>query len=72
MVRGWRCRGTLKIKKSDVFGPFTDQFWEILGGKTKYRTSTRLKDKMDTHPPRLFACSNKTGNFIVSTRFLWL
>uniref|UniRef100_A0A8C9YUN5 Gelsolin n=1 Tax=Sander lucioperca TaxID=283035 RepID=A0A8C9YUN5_SANLU len=24
-----------------------------------------LKDKMDAHPPRLFACSNKTGNFII-------
>lgn len=45
---------------------FTDDFWEALGGKTEYRTSTRLKDKMDAHPPRLFACSNKTGNFIVS------
>uniref|UniRef100_A0A4W6FDZ4 Gelsolin n=1 Tax=Lates calcarifer TaxID=8187 RepID=A0A4W6FDZ4_LATCA len=42
-----------------------DMFWEALGGKTEYRTSTRLKDKMDTHPPRLFACSNKTGNFII-------
>uniref|UniRef100_A0A673CKR0 Gelsolin n=1 Tax=Sphaeramia orbicularis TaxID=375764 RepID=A0A673CKR0_9TELE len=46
-------------------GGETDQFWEILGGKTEYRTSTRLKDKMDAHPPRLFACSNKTGNFII-------
>uniref|UniRef100_A0A8C9YW57 Gelsolin n=1 Tax=Sander lucioperca TaxID=283035 RepID=A0A8C9YW57_SANLU len=40
-------------------------FWEALGGKADYRTSTRLKDKMDAHPPRLFACSNKTGNFII-------
>uniref|UniRef100_A0A669CQL8 Gelsolin n=1 Tax=Oreochromis niloticus TaxID=8128 RepID=A0A669CQL8_ORENI len=47
------------------FCRFTDQFWEALGGKTEYRTSTRLKDKMDAHPPRLFACSNKTGNFII-------
>uniref|UniRef100_A0A8D3DJ21 Gelsolin n=1 Tax=Scophthalmus maximus TaxID=52904 RepID=A0A8D3DJ21_SCOMX len=46
-------------------GGETDQFWEALGGKTAYRTSTRLKDKMDAHPPRLFACSNKTGNFII-------
>ncbi|KAM6902714.1 LOW QUALITY PROTEIN: gelsolin-like [Xenentodon cancila] len=46
-------------------GGETDQFWEALGGKADYRTSTRLKDKMDTHPPRLFACSNKTGNFII-------
>uniref|UniRef100_A0A668VA08 Gelsolin n=1 Tax=Oreochromis aureus TaxID=47969 RepID=A0A668VA08_OREAU len=46
-------------------GGESDQFWEALGGKTEYRTSTRLKDKMDAHPPRLFACSNKTGNFII-------
>jgi gelsolin len=43
----------------------TDDFWEALGGKSEYRTSSRLKNKMDAHPPRLFACSNKTGNFIV-------
>uniref|UniRef100_A0A8C3G8J0 Gelsolin n=1 Tax=Cyclopterus lumpus TaxID=8103 RepID=A0A8C3G8J0_CYCLU len=46
-------------------GGETDEFWEALGGKADYRTSTRLKDKMDAHPPRLFACSNKTGNFII-------
>ncbi|XP_033831952.1 gelsolin a isoform X2 [Periophthalmus magnuspinnatus] len=46
-------------------GGESDDFWEILGGKSEYRTSTRLKDKMDAHPPRLFACSNKTGNFII-------
>ncbi|XP_058472532.1 gelsolin-like isoform X2 [Solea solea] len=58
--------GILGVTTSDLSeGAETDQFWEILGGKTKYRTSTRLKDKMDAHPPRLFACSNKTGNFII-------
>lgn len=41
-------------------------FWDALGGKADYRTSARLKDKMNAHPPRLFACSNKTGRFIVS------
>ncbi|KAG7272768.1 hypothetical protein CRUP_015410 [Coryphaenoides rupestris] len=46
-------------------GGESDDFWEALGGKSEYRTSTRLKDKMDAHPPRLFACSNKTGNFII-------
>uniref|UniRef100_A0A4W5RSG0 Gelsolin n=1 Tax=Hucho hucho TaxID=62062 RepID=A0A4W5RSG0_9TELE len=48
-------------------GGETDDFWEALGGKAAYRTSSRLrsKDKMDAHPPRLFACSNKTGNFII-------
>lgn len=53
----------------------TDEFWDALGGKAEYRTSTRLRDKMDSHPPRLFACSNKTGNFIVSfysLRTRWL
>ncbi|XP_048875059.1 gelsolin-like isoform X1 [Brienomyrus brachyistius] len=46
-------------------GGEADDFWGALGGKAEYRTSTRLKDKMDTHPPRLFACSNKTGRFII-------
>uniref|UniRef100_A0A8C2EZK3 Gelsolin n=1 Tax=Cyprinus carpio TaxID=7962 RepID=A0A8C2EZK3_CYPCA len=42
-----------------------DGFWSALGGKAEYRTSERLKSKMDTHPPRLFACSNKTGQFLI-------
>uniref|UniRef100_A0A8C9UAN1 Gelsolin n=1 Tax=Scleropages formosus TaxID=113540 RepID=A0A8C9UAN1_SCLFO len=46
-------------------GGEADDFWDALGGKAQYRTSPRLKDKMDTHPPRLFACSNKTGRFII-------
>lgn len=50
-----------------VWPPLTDSFWEALGGKAAYRTSPRLKDKkMDAHPPRLFACSNKIGRFVVS------
>lgn len=49
-----------------VWPPLTDSFWEALGGKAAYRTSPRLKDKkMDAHPPRLFACSNKIGRFVV-------
>ncbi|XP_069799746.1 gelsolin isoform X2 [Dendropsophus ebraccatus] len=46
-------------------GRETDDFWGALGGKAPYRTSSRLKDKMNAHPPRLFACSNKTGRFII-------
>ncbi|XP_030647090.1 gelsolin b [Chanos chanos] len=42
-----------------------DDFWDALGGKSDYRTSPRLKNKMDAHPPRLFACSNKTGQFLI-------
>ncbi|XP_038600662.1 gelsolin isoform X2 [Tachyglossus aculeatus] len=40
-------------------------FWQALGGKASYRTSPRLKQKMDSHPPRLFACSNKIGRFVI-------
>ncbi|KAM4695645.1 gelsolin isoform 2-T2 [Rhinophrynus dorsalis] len=46
-------------------GSEPDDFWEALGGKAPYRTSSRLKDKLNAHPPRLFACSNKTGRFII-------
>lgn len=60
----WVGHSTCLIVKACV--SFAGQFWDALGGKTEYRTSTRLRDKMDAHPPRLFACSNKTGNFIVS------
>ncbi|XP_010892254.1 gelsolin a isoform X1 [Esox lucius] len=58
----------LGVSASDLAeGGETDDFWQALGGKAAYRTSSRLrsKDKMDAHPPRLFACSNKTGNFII-------
>ncbi|XP_028664389.1 gelsolin-like isoform X1 [Erpetoichthys calabaricus] len=59
-------RSILGISASELSeGRETNQFWAVLGGKAEYRTSTRLKDKMDTHPPRLFACSNKTGRFII-------
>uniref|UniRef100_A0A667Z7N0 Gelsolin n=1 Tax=Myripristis murdjan TaxID=586833 RepID=A0A667Z7N0_9TELE len=58
--------GILGVSASELpEGGESDDFWEALGGKAEYRTSTRLKDKMDAHPPRLFACSNKTGNFII-------
>lgn len=50
---------------------YVDGFWSALGGKAEYRTSERLKSKMDTHPPRLFACSNKTGQFLVSFHVEW-
>ncbi|XP_038135921.1 gelsolin-like [Cyprinodon tularosa] len=40
-----------------------DGFWEALGGKEDYCHSPRLSNSMDAHPPRLFACSNKSGNF---------
>ncbi|KAK1876179.1 Gelsolin, partial [Dissostichus eleginoides] len=44
-------------------GGETDAFWEALGGQEEYCRTPRLKNKMEAHPPRLFACSNKTGNY---------
>uniref|UniRef100_A0A8C4HFT8 Gelsolin n=1 Tax=Dicentrarchus labrax TaxID=13489 RepID=A0A8C4HFT8_DICLA len=35
------------------------------GGGVDYCRTPRLKNKMEAHPPRLFACSNKTGNFLM-------
>ncbi len=32
----------------------------------KYQTSEMLENESIAHAPRLFACSNKTGKFIVS------
>ncbi|XP_016403170.1 adseverin-like, partial [Sinocyclocheilus rhinocerous] len=40
-------------------------FWKALGGKMEYQTSEMLESKTIAHSPRLFACSNKTGKFII-------
>nr|XP_033816660.1 gelsolin isoform X2 [Geotrypetes seraphini] len=56
----------LGVRASSIAeGRETDDFWAALGGKAAYRTSPRLKDRLNVHPPRLFACSNKTGRFII-------
>ncbi|TSK72131.1 Gelsolin [Bagarius yarrelli] len=56
----------LGVNTSEIAeGGESSNFWTALGGKKGYRTSSRLKDKMEAHPPRLFACSNKTGRFII-------
>lgn len=47
---------------------FKVAFWKALSGQTKYQTSERLESKSIIRPPRLFACSNKTGRFIVSIK----
>uniref|UniRef100_A0A3Q4BNU7 Gelsolin-like domain-containing protein n=1 Tax=Mola mola TaxID=94237 RepID=A0A3Q4BNU7_MOLML len=39
-----------------------DNFWAALGGKGEYQTSQTLQKTIK--PPRLFACSNKTGKLI--------
>lgn len=40
-------------------------FWDALGGRQDVPPSPRDTDLMDSHPPRLFACSNSTGTFLV-------
>ncbi|KAM9360961.1 gelsolin-like [Symphorus nematophorus] len=40
-------------------------FWDALGGQQHYCRYPQLKNQMEAHPPRLFACSNKTGNFLM-------
>ena len=47
----------------------TDAFWDTLGGKEDYCRSSRPTDLLEAHPPRLFACSNKTGTFLVRQAF---
>ncbi|KAK3511901.1 hypothetical protein QTP70_027677, partial [Hemibagrus guttatus] len=46
-------------------GKEPEAFWKALGGQTKYQTSERLESKSIVRAPRLFACSNKTGRFII-------
>uniref|UniRef100_A0A674EBK5 Scinderin n=1 Tax=Salmo trutta TaxID=8032 RepID=A0A674EBK5_SALTR len=48
-----------------VEGQEPANFWAALGGKKDYQTSERLASKSLTQQPRLFACSNKTGRFII-------
>uniref|UniRef100_A0A3B4V509 Gelsolin n=1 Tax=Seriola dumerili TaxID=41447 RepID=A0A3B4V509_SERDU len=46
-------------------GEEEDAFWDALGGQEDYCRSPRMENEMEAHPPRLFACSNKTGNFLM-------
>uniref|UniRef100_A0A672LQY7 Advillin-like n=1 Tax=Sinocyclocheilus grahami TaxID=75366 RepID=A0A672LQY7_SINGR len=47
-------------------GQEPDEFWEILGGKGPYASDRRLQQVTLDHQPRLFECSNKTGQFIAT------
>uniref|UniRef100_A0A671PMK4 Scinderin n=1 Tax=Sinocyclocheilus anshuiensis TaxID=1608454 RepID=A0A671PMK4_9TELE len=56
----------LKCKTKPITeGNEPEDFWKALGGKTKYQTSEMLESKSIAHPLRLFACSNKSGKFII-------
>ncbi|KAK3515554.1 hypothetical protein QTP70_024384 [Hemibagrus guttatus] len=39
------------------------QFWVALGGKAPYASDKRFEQAMALHAPRLFECSNQTGQF---------
>uniref|UniRef100_A0A0P4WDJ1 HP domain-containing protein n=1 Tax=Scylla olivacea TaxID=85551 RepID=A0A0P4WDJ1_SCYOL len=40
-----------------------EDFWQVLGGKETYASSSRLKEEQFSHQPRLFQCSNASGVF---------
>uniref|UniRef100_A0A2K5CMG3 Advillin n=1 Tax=Aotus nancymaae TaxID=37293 RepID=A0A2K5CMG3_AOTNA len=42
------------------------EFWDLLGGKTPYANDKRLQQEILDVQSRLFECSNKTGQFIVT------
>ena len=44
-------------------------FWEALGGKAEYASAKWLAEVLPTHPPRLFQCSNATGNIRIEEIF---
>ncbi|XP_067287931.1 advillin [Pseudorasbora parva] len=47
-------------------GQEPNEFWDILGGKGPYASDRRLQMVSFDHQPRLFECSNKTGQFIAT------
>ncbi|XP_056095393.1 advillin [Rhinichthys klamathensis goyatoka] len=47
-------------------GQEPNEFWEILGGKGPYASDRRLQMVTFDHQPRLFECSNKTGQYIAT------
>ncbi|XP_061750107.1 gelsolin-like isoform X3 [Nerophis ophidion] len=46
-------------------GEEKEDFWTALGGPGEYCRAPRQKNQTDAHPPRLFACSNSTGKFLM-------
>ncbi|OCT63426.1 villin-1 [Xenopus laevis] len=47
-------------------GQEPSDFWLALGGKSQYANSKRLQEETLDITPRLFECSNKTGNFVAT------
>uniref|UniRef100_UPI00358EE5F5 scinderin-like n=1 Tax=Myxine glutinosa TaxID=7769 RepID=UPI00358EE5F5 len=51
------------VKADFSEGAEPEEFWKALGGKKNYQTSSALASMSEMNQIRLFACSNKTGNF---------
>lgn len=66
-LKVWSLIKLWSLQKSNVqylLSLWSAGFWTALGGKKDYQTSKTLQKVVK--PPRLFACSNKTGRLIVS------
>ncbi|ELK15334.1 Advillin [Pteropus alecto] len=57
------CNGT---EDAVAEGQEPAEFWDLLGGKTPYANDKRLQQEILDVQSRLFECSNKTGQFIVT------
>jgi hypothetical protein len=51
---------------SSLIGQEKAEFWTLLGGKGPYITDMRTAEEIQEHEPRLFQCSNATGNMKVT------
>lgn len=52
-----------------IEGQEKQAFWDAIGGKQDYASDKRLQEVESVHPPRLFQCSNASGNFKVEEIF---
>ena len=55
-----------------ITGKEKAEFWTVLGGQGSYWTDMRTAEEYHEHEPRLFQCSNASGNMKVLTLFLHL
>nr|XP_044611433.1 advillin isoform X3 [Equus asinus] len=62
-LAGLLCDGT---ENTVAEGQEPAEFWDLLGGKTPYAKDKRLQQEILDAQSRLFECSNKTGQFIVT------
>uniref|UniRef100_A0A8C4LIN0 Advillin n=1 Tax=Equus asinus asinus TaxID=83772 RepID=A0A8C4LIN0_EQUAS len=62
-LAGLLCDGT---ENTVAEGQEPAEFWDLLGGKTPYANDKRLQQEILDVQSRLFECSNKTGQFIVT------